>query len=303
MSASATVAPRVAALGKGATRTRWSVVIDVAFSVALFVGTAVGVIALAMLLWTVYDRGWDRLAADPVGFLQNFSSRRATRAGIKAALYGSVYLMGLVTLFAVPIGVGASLYLEEFAPKNRITNFVEANIANLAGVPSVVYGILGLGVFVRFMQMGETLLAAGLTLGVMSLPVVIIAGREAIRAVPSSIRDGAYGLGATKWQAVRSLVLPAALPGMLTGTILALSRAIGETAPLLVIGAAVSIFTVPKGVNERFTALPIMVFEWTQRPQKAFAATAAAAIIVLLALLLAMNAVAIFLRNRYTTRW
>ena len=296
-------APATTELRKGATRRPASVVFDVAFSVVLFVGTFVGVVALAMLLWTVYDRGWDRLAADPGAFLSNFVSRRANRAGIKAALYGSVYLMGLTALFSVPVGVGAALYLEEFAPKNRFTNFVEANIANLAGVPSVVYGILGLGVFVRFLAMGETLLAGALTLSVMSLPVIIIASREAIRAVPSSIRLGAYGLGATRWQAARTLVLPAALPGMMTGTILALSRAIGETAPLLVVGAAVAIFTTPEGLDDRFSALPILIFDWTQRPQHAFAVAAAAAIVVLLALLLAMNAVAIFVRNRYSTRW
>jgi phosphate transport system permease protein len=288
---------------RGATRSRASVVFDIVFSVALFVGTIIGIVALALLLWTIYDRGWDRLADDPIAFLQNFVSRRANRAGIKAALWGSIWLMGLVALFCVPIGVGAALYLEEFAPKNRLTTFVEANIANLAGVPSVVYGLLGLGVFVRFMRLGPTLLAGALTLALMSLPVIIIAGREAIRAVPQSIRLGAYGLGATKWQAARSLVLPAALPGILTGTILALSRAIGETAPLLVVGASVAIFQTPQGLGDRFSALPILIFDWTQRPQQAFAVAAAAAIIVLLAVLLAMNAVAIFLRNRYSTRW
>ena len=290
-------------LRKGATRRPVNVVFDVLFSSLLFVGTFVGVVALAMLLWTVYDRGWDRLMADPGAFLSNFVSRRANRAGIKAALFGSVYLMGLVALFSIPVGVGAALYLEEFAPKNRLTRFVEANISNLAGVPSVVYGILGLGVFVRFFALRETLLAGALTLSVMSLPVIIIASREAIRAVPSSIRLGAYGLGATPWQAARTLVLPAALPGMMTGTILALSRAIGETAPLLVVGAAVAIFTTPRGLDDRFSALPILIFDWTQRPQEAFAVAAAAAIIVLLAVLLAMNAVAIFVRNRYSSRW
>lgn len=301
MTAATAVGP--AQLQKGATRRRGHVLLDVLFSALLFVGTFVGVVALAMLLWTVYDRGWDRLMENPGAFLSNFVSRRANRAGIKAALFGSVYLMGLVALFSVPVGVGAALYLEEFAPKNRLTTFIEANISNLAGVPSVVYGILGLGVFVRFFALRETLLAGALTLSVMSLPVIIIASREAIRAVPPSIRLGAYGLGATRWQAARRLVLPAALPGMMTGTILALSRAIGETAPLLVVGAAVAIFTTPQGLGDRFSALPILIFDWTQRPQEAFAVAAAAAIIVLLAVLLAMNAVAIFVRNRYSSRW
>ncbi len=277
--------------------------LDAAFAGVLFAGTLVGVLVLAVLLLEIYQSGWDRLAADPWGFVTNFVSRVAPRAGIKAALVGSVYLMGLVALFSFPIGVGAAIYLEELAPRNRLAGFVEANIANLAGVPSVVYGILGLGVFVRFMQLGPSLLAGALTLSVMSLPVIIIAAREAIRAVPSSVRLGAYALGATRLQTVWGQVLPAALPGTLTGAILALSRAIGETAPLLVIGAAVSIFSVPEGVNDRFSALPLLIFNWTGRPQAAFAEAAAAASIVLLAVLLAMNAVAIFVRNRYATRW
>ncbi|HEX7167433.1 MAG TPA: phosphate ABC transporter permease PstA [Acidimicrobiales bacterium] len=292
-----------AILVKGSTRTRRNVLFDTAFSMVLFVATLVGVVALAMLLWSIYDRGWDRLAADPVAFLQNFASRRPTRAGIRAALWGSIWLMGLVALFAVPIGVGAALYLEEFAPRRRLTTIVETNISNLAGVPSVVYGILGLGVFVQFLDLGETIIAGALTLAVMSLPVIIIAGREAIRAVPQSVRLGAYGLGATKWQVARTLVLPAAMPGTLTGTILALSRALGETAPLLVVGAKVSIFNTPSSVDSEFSALPMIIFDWTQRPQREWAYAAAAAIIVLLAVLLAMNAVAIFLRNRYSTRW
>lgn len=295
--------PTTAGLARGATRTKAKLIGDAMFSTVLFVATLVAVVSLGLLLLTIYQRGWARLAADPWAFVTNFVSRRPARAGVKAALVGSVYLMGLTALFSFPIGVGAAIYLEEFAPKNRLTNFIEANIANLAGVPSVVYGILGLGVFVRFFRLGEVLLVGGLTLGVMSLPVIVIASREAIRAVPSSIRQGAYGLGATKLQAARSLVLPAAFPGILTGTILALSRAIGETAPLLVVGAAVSIFRNPSGVGDRFSALPVLIYNWTGRPQAAFANAAAAAIIVLLAVLLAMNTVALFLRNRFSSRW
>jgi phosphate transport system permease protein len=261
------------------------------------------VIALATLIWTIFDSGWERLVADPAGFLTNYVSRLPARAGIRAALFGSFYLMVLTTLFCFPIGVGAAVYLEEFAPRNRVTNFVEANIANLAGVPSVVYGLLGLGIFARFLRMGPSLLAGALTLAVMSLPVIIVAAREAIRAVPDGIRLGAYALGATKWQTVRRQVLPAAMPGTLTGTILALSRAIGETAPLLVIGLPIVIFTLPNDLRDPVSALPLLIFDWTSRPQPAFAAAAAAASIILLALLLAMNAVAIFLRNRYTIRW
>jgi phosphate transport system permease protein len=290
-------------LRKGATRTGAKIFVDTAFSVLLFVGTVVGVIALATLIWTILDNGWERLTADPVAFLSNYVSRLPARAGIKAALVGSAYLMALTALFCFPIGVGAAIYLEEFAPRNRVTNFVESNIANLAGVPSVVYGLLGLGIFARFLRMGPSLLAGALTLAVMSLPVIIVAARESIRAVPQSVRLGAYALGATKWQAVRSQVLPAAIPGTLTGTILALSRAIGETAPLLVIGLPIVIFSLPNDLRDPVSALPLLIFDWTSRPQPAFAEAAAAASIVLLALLLAMNAVAIFLRNRYAIRW
>jgi phosphate transport system permease protein len=298
------VAPvRPAALGRGASRTRAQIAIDTLFAVALFLFTMIGVICLGLLLFTVYDKGWDRLAADPLAFVSEFVSRRAHRAGVKAGLVGSLELMGLVALFSFPVGVGAAIYLEEFAPKNRLTDFVEANIANLAGVPSVVYGILGLGVFVNFAGMGPSLLAGGLTLAVMSLPVIVIAGREAIRAVPPSVRLGSFALGATRWQTVRHQVLPAAMPGTLTGTILALSRAIGETAPLLVVGAAVSIFSTPRSLDDHFSALPVIIYTWTGRPQAAFSEAAAAAIIVLLAVLIAMNAVAIFLRNRFSVRW
>jgi phosphate transport system permease protein len=290
-------------LRRGASRSGARIALDVTFSALLFVGTIVGVIALATLIWTIVDNGWARLVADPAAFLTSFVSRFPARAGIKAALVGSAYLMALTALFCFPVGVGAAVYLEEFAPRNRVTNFVETNIANLAGVPSVVYGLLGLGVFVRFLRMGPSLLAGALTLAVMSLPVIIVAAREAIRAVPESIRLGAYALGATRWQTVRRQVLPAAMPGTLTGTILALSRAIGETAPLLVIGLPIVIFTLPNDVRDPVSALPLLIFDWTSRPQPAFAEAAAAASIVLLALLLAMNAVAIFLRNRYTIRW
>jgi phosphate transport system permease protein len=290
-------------LRRGASRTGFKILLDAAFAALLFMGTIVGVIALATLIWTIVDQGWDRLLADPAGFVSNYVSRLPARAGIRAALVGSAYLMALTALFTFPVGVGAAIYLEEFAPRNRVTNFVEANIANLAGVPSVVYGLLGLGIFARFLRMGPSLLAGALTLTVMSLPVVIVAGREAIRAVPDGIRLGAYALGATKWQTVSRQVLPAAMPGTLTGTILALSRAIGETAPLLVIGLPIVIFSLPNDLRDPVSALPLLIFDWTSRPQPAFAAAAAAASIILLALLLAMNAVAIFLRNRYTIRW
>jgi phosphate transport system permease protein len=290
-------------LQRGTTRTRSAIAADVAFAGALFAGTLLGVVALGVLLYTVYDTGWSRFAADPVAFVREFPSRVPGRAGIHAALIGSIYLMGLTAVMTVPIGVGAATYLEEFAGRNRWTRLIEANVANLAGVPSVVFGLLGYGAFVRLFDLGPSLLAGALTLSVMSMPVVIIAARESIRAVPESVRLGALALGATRWQATRSHVLPAALPGTLTGAILALSRAIGETAPLLVVGAAVSIYNTPRGVHDPFSALPMLIFSWTGRPQPEWADAAAAAIIVLLALLLAMNAVAIFVRNRFSVRW
>jgi phosphate transport system permease protein len=271
---------------------------DLAFAAVLFAFTLLGVVFLLALFAEVLAKGWGRLAADPVAFLTHYVSRFPARAGIRAALLGTVYLMGLTAVFAFPVGVGAAVYLEEFAPRGRVTNFIEANIANLAGVPSIVYGLLGLGVFVRGLGLGPSLLAGSLTLAVMTLPIVVVTAREALRAVPGSIRLGAYALGATTWQAVRGQVVPAALPGILTGTILGLSRAIGETAPLLVVGAAVAIFTTPHGLGDQFSALPVLIFNWTSRPQPAFAEAAAAASIVLLALLLALNSVAIFLRNR-----
>jgi len=303
VSAATTEAFAPGALQRGATRTPFKVALDAVFAALLFVGTIVGVVALGVLLFTIYDQGWDRLVADPVAFFTSYVSRLPARAGIKAALWGSVYLMLLTAAFCFPIGVGAAVYLEEFAAKNRVTDFIEANIANLAGVPSVVYGLLGLGVFARLFRMGPSLLAGSLTLAVMSLPVIIVAAREAVRAVPQSVRLGAYALGATRWQAVWTQVLPAAIPGTLTGAILALSRAIGETAPLLVIGLPVVIFSLPNSLDDPVSALPLLIFNWTSRPQPAFAEAAAAASIVLLALLLAMNAVAIFLRNRFSIRW
>lgn len=279
------------------------IALDIGFAVLVFSATFLCVVALLVLLATIFESGWSRLASDPVAFLSSFVSRLPARAGIRAALTGSIFLMSLVALLAFPISLGAAIYLEEFAPRNRFTELIEVNVANLAGVPSVVYGLLGLGVFVRLMRLGPTILAGALTLAVMSLPVIVVASREAIRSVPNSIRLGAYALGATKWQTVRRQVLPGALPGSITGTILALSRAVGETAPLLVVGAAVAIFTVPNSLDDRFSALPILIFNWTSRPQAAFAEAAAAASIVLLALVLAMSAVAIFLRNRFSVRW
>jgi phosphate transport system permease protein len=221
------------------------------------------------------------------------------------ALYGTLWVISLTILIAFPIGVGAAIYLEEYAPKNRWTRILQVNISNLAGVPSVVYGLLGLGVFVELMNIGRVVLAGALTMALLSLPVIIIAGQEALRAVPLSLRQAAYGVGATRWQVVRHHVLPAAMPGILTGTILSISRAIGETAPLLVVGAALFLTSKPSGVFDSYSALPIQIYQWTSRPQEEFRVVAAAGIIVLLIMLLLMNSIAIVLRQRFSNkaRW
>ena len=234
--------------------------------------------------------------------LTSFASRFPERAGVKAALAGSVWLLGLTALLAFPVSVAAAIYLEEYAPRTWVTRMIQLNIANLAGVPSIVYGILGLTVFVRTLGLGRSIISGALTLSVLILPVIIIASREAIRAVPSSIKEAAYGLGATRWQVVSTQVLPMAMPGILTGTILALSRAVGETAPLILVGAVGFIAFTPKGLGDPFTVLPLQIYNWISRPQAEFHELAAAGILVLLVLLLTMNAAAILLRNRYQTR-
>ena len=257
------------------------------------------ILTLIVLLADIVVDGWAWLSAE---FLTSFPSRIPARAGIKPAILGSVWIMALVAAICFPIGVGAAIYLEEYAPRGRITRIIQTNIANLAGVPSIVYGILGLAIFVRFFAFGRSILAGSATLALLVLPVVIIAAQEAIRAVPSSLREAAYGVGATRWQVVRHHVLPVAMPGVLTGMILALSRAIGETAPLILVGALAFVAFEPTSPMDLFTVLPIQIFNWTARPQADFHGLAAAAIVVLLVLLLAMNATAILLRNRYQSK-
>jgi phosphate transport system permease protein len=270
------------------------------FLAYLLLSLAVGFVLLGWLLVDVLQRGigwvdatlfFDPPSADP------------QIAGARPAILGTLYLMGLLIAFTVPVGVGTAIYLEEYARKDRWYNrLLEINIQNLAAVPSIVYGILGLAFLVRGLGLGEVLLAGALILGLLVLPTIVIAGREAIRAVPGSIRDGAYALGATQWQVVSRQVLPAAAPGVATGTILALSRAIGETAPLLMIGALTYVPFDP-AIFGAFTALPVQIYNWTRQPQEDFKLLAAGAIIVLLVLLLLMNAFAIWLRNRYQKRW
>jgi len=266
------------------------------------VGAAIVLFALTtltVLLVKIFLDGYTRLSPE---FLSNFPSRRPDEAGIKAALVGSFYLLLLTAALAIPIGVGAAIYLEEFAKRNWFTRLVEINITNLAGVPSIIYGLLGLQVFVRTLSMDRSLLAGACTMALLALPVIITAAREGLRTVPNSLRYGSLALGATQWQTVRYTVLPVALPAILTGVILSLSRVVGETAPLLVIGAVVYISKLPDGLCSPFTVLPVQIYDWTTRPQKAFQENAAAGIIVLLMLLLAMNAAAIYLRNRYQKR-
>jgi len=261
---------------------------------------ALALATLAALLYDVFSAGWRRLDWQ---FLTSFPSRRADQAGIYAALVGSLYVMALTSALAVPLGVATAIYLEEYEVKGRLARLIEINISNLAGVPSIIYGLLGLGLFVRAMGMGRSVLAGAATLALLVLPVIILSTREALRAVPPSLREGSYALGATKWQTVWHQVLPAALPGILTGLILALSRAVGETAPLITIGALTYVPFTPDGIWSPFTVLPIQIFNWVSRPQAPFAENAAAGIIVLLVLLLSMNGVAIVLRDRLQKRY
>jgi phosphate transport system permease protein len=269
------------------------------FLLLCLLATALAIGVLAVLLVDMTREGIGRLSWD---FINSFPSRKPEQAGIKAALFGTLWLMGLTAAFAVPIGIGAALYLEEYASRNWLNRVIQTNIANLAGVPSIVYGILGLALFVRTMSLGRSVLAGSLTMALLVLPIVIIASQEALRAVPSSLREAAYGVGASRWQVVFHQVLPAAMPGILTGIILALSRAIGEAAPLIMIGALAFVPFVPHSPMDGFTVLPIQIFNWASRPQAAFGKDAAAAIIVLLAVLLSMNAIAIILRNRFQSR-
>jgi phosphate transport system permease protein len=270
--------------------------LDLGFQVLALLILVLALGSLAALIADVWSDGASRLSWD---FLTGYPSRRAADAGIFHALSGSVFVILVTGALAVPIGVATAIYLEEYGTRSRLARLIEINITNLAAVPSIIYGLLGLGLFVRAMAMGRSVLAGASTLALLVLPVIIMATREALRAVPPSIREGSYALGATKWQTVWFQVLPVALPGILTGVILALSRAIGETAPLISIGALTFVAFAPDGIWSPFTVLPIQIFNWVSRPQVEFQANAAAGILVLLALLLTMNAAAIWLRDRY----
>ena len=280
-------------------RRAWNQSAEWALQAAGLIVTVLGLAVLAVLLVDVAIDGLGRLSWQ---FLTSFPSRRPEAAGIYSALVGSVFVIGLTALIAIPIGIGAAIYLEEYAKRSRWSRVIEINIANLAGVPSIIYGLLGLALFVRALSFGRSVLAGAATLALLVLPVVILATREALRAVSPSLREASYALGATQWQTIWHQVLPVAVPGILTGLILALSRAVGETAPLIMIGALTYVPFAPDGIWSPFTVLPIQIFNWVSRPQAEFLRNAAGGIIVLLGLLLLMNGLAAWIRDRAQVR-
>ncbi len=275
-------------------------IVNKIFQYIFLVATLLALLALVILLYRIVSQGVEHLSIE---FLTNFTSRFPEKAGIKAALIGSLWLMMVVAPTSIILGVGSAIYLEEYAKQNRITSFIRMNISNLAGVPSVVFGLLGLTIFVRAMALGNSVLAAGFTMSLLILPVIVVAAQEAIRSVPGELRDASYGMGATKWQTIIKIILPAAIPGILTGSILALSRAIGETAPLIIIGVPVIIQFLPAGVMDTFTALPMQIYDWSSRPQQEFQIVAAAGIMVLMAVLLVMSSIAVIIRNKFDKRY
>jgi phosphate transport system permease protein len=264
-----------------------------------FLCTTFGIVILIVLIGSVLKDGLKYLSLD---FLTGTPSRVASKAGVLPAIVGSGYVIGLTTLIAFPVGIGTAIYIEEYMSKNKFREILELNISNLSGVPSIVYGILGLAVFVQTFMFGRGIVAAALTLSLLILPTIIITSQEAIRNVPKSLREGSYALGVSKWQSITGVVLPFALPGILTGTILSISRALGESAPLIMVGAASYVTFLPKDLFSAYTALPLQIYNWTSRPQAEFQQLAATGIIVLLVFLLGANTIAIILRNKYQKR-
>ena len=258
--------------------------------------TVFGLLMLAIFLGSVLIEGLPRLSGQ---FFSSLPSRKPENAGILIPLFGTIWIMVLTSLVAIPLGVASGIYLEEYGKKNKIASLIEINITNLAGVPFIIYGLLALEVFVRILGLGKSLLAGSLTLSLLILPIIIVATREALKAVPKTIREASYALGATKWQTTWFQVLPASAGGIVTGVILAISRAIGETAPLIVIGAMLYITTIPTNPMDDFSVLPIQIFNWLSRPQKGFILNATAAIIVLLAITFLLNGLAVYLRNKW----
>ena len=273
---------------------------DRIFVVGFGLAVIIGILGLAALLFDVLIDG---LPFMNINFLTSYASRKAEHSGILAPLAGTIWIVGMTALFTIPIGVGTAIYLEEFASKNRINRLIELNIANLAGVPSVIYGLLGLALFVQFLFNGSRNVTAGaLTMTLLILPIVVIASQEAIKAVPLSYRHAGDAMGANRWQVVKAIVLPQAIPGMMSGIILALSRAIGESAPILIISSLVWVTFIPTSPDSKFTVLPLQIFTWISQPQHSFRGIAAAAIIVLLIVLLSMNGIAIWIRSKYQSR-
>ena len=262
--------------------------------------TLLGLVLLAIFIGSILVDGIQRIDWD---FISNLPSRKADRAGIYTALMGSVWVLVLTTIIALPIGIAAAIYLEEYSKKNRFASILEVNISNLAGVPSIIYGLLGLEIFVRILQMGSSVLAGSFTLALLILPIVIVSTREALKAVPQSLRDASFALGASKWQTVSQQLLPASFGGILTGIILALSRAVGETAPLIVIGAMAYVPFAPTSPMDDFSVLPIQIFNWISRPQHGFEVNAAAAIIILLLITFIMNVIAVYFRNKWQKKF
>jgi phosphate transport system permease protein len=270
--------------------------IDLSFKILGMLFTFLGILILAILIYNIVKVGYTRINWT---FLTSLPSRKPENAGIYTAIIGTLDLMLLTVLFAIPVGVGAGIYLEEYAKKSRLSSLLEINISNLAGVPSIIYGLLGLGIFVRFFNFGGSILSGSLTLSLLILPIIIVATREAIKAVPHSLKEASFALGASKWQTIKDVVLPSSFGGILTGIILSLSRAIGETAPLIVVGAMAYVPFVPQSIFDTFSVLPMQIFNWTTRPQQGFAIAASGAIIVLLLITFIMNGIAVYFRNRW----
>jgi phosphate transport system permease protein len=271
-------------------------VIDITFKYVGIFCTLSALAILGIFLVNIASEGLSRIDWD---FLTSLPSRKAEKSGILTAWTGTAWILGLTAIISIPVGISAGIYLEEYGKKNRLASIIEVNIANLAGVPSIIYGLLGLEIFVRILGFGGSLLAGSFTLALLILPIIIVATREALKAVPKTLREASYGIGATKWQTIWHQVLPAASGGILTGIILALSRAVGETAPLIVIGALAYVPFVPTSPLDEFTVLPMQIFNWVSRPQHDFLVNGAAAIIILLIITFIMNGIAIYLRNKW----
>lgn len=281
-------------------RIKKRVLLNKVFKYIFFLCTMTGLVFLALLLIRVLSQGIGYLNLE---FIKNFPAPYPDEAGMFAGIIGTIFLMFITGPVSVIIGVSTALYLEEYAPNNKLTKFIQTNVQNLAGVPSIVFGLLGLTFFVYLFDFGYTLIAGGLTMSLLILPIIVVASQEAIRSVPNELREASVAMGATKWQTIWRIVLPSSIPGMLTGSILALSRAIGETAPLIIVGAATAIYSIPGSLLSKYTVMPIQIYNWTSRPQEEWQYIAGAGIIVLLIVLLFMNAIAVWIRNRFKNNY